>query len=188
MVRLYHIRPMNFNELKRKAFFWVERLQISRGERIGIALLLGIIVLLLAANLFLRRSYNYNQENYGQILAEFQKRNEAAEQEKAALIEKYSPGPEVNRTEKVKETEPAAPPSEEPSSTPETTASKIININTADLKTLQTLKGIGPTYAKRIIEYRQTNNGFDSIDELVNVKGIGEKRLENIRPYIKLED
>ncbi|HBQ59449.1 MAG TPA: hypothetical protein DD671_07440 [Balneolaceae bacterium] len=66
--------------------------------------------------------------------------------------------------------------------------SDIVNINTASLQQLQTLDGIGPAYAQRILDYREANDGFDSIDELVNVKGIGEKRLENIRPYIKLED
>ena len=59
-----------------------------------------------------------------------------------------------------------------------------INVNTADLATLQLLPGIGATYANRIIEYREEHGGFNSSEELLNIKGIGEKRLEKIRPLI----
>lgn len=61
-----------------------------------------------------------------------------------------------------------------------------ININTADQATLQLLPGIGEAYAKRIIEYRQQNGGFSSIDELTNISGIGEKRLQRLRPVVTL--
>src|SRR5690554_1810446 len=62
-----------------------------------------------------------------------------------------------------------------------------ININEADQETLQHLPGIGPAYAKRIIEYREQIRGFTSIEELINVKGIGEKRLEKIRPLVSVD-
>ncbi len=61
-----------------------------------------------------------------------------------------------------------------------------ININTADQATLQLLPGIGETYAKRIIEYRQENGGFKSIDELMRIRGIGEKRLQRLRPVVTI--
>ena len=59
-----------------------------------------------------------------------------------------------------------------------------ININTATSQELQTLRGIGPTLAQRIIEYRQTSGGFSTVDDLTNVKGIEEKTLEKIRASI----
>ncbi len=62
-----------------------------------------------------------------------------------------------------------------------------INVNEADQATLELLPGIGPSYAKRIIEYREANGGFDSISELINIKGIGEKRLAKIRPLISVD-
>ena len=58
------------------------------------------------------------------------------------------------------------------------------NINTATSQELQTLRGIGPALAQRIIEYRQTSGGFSTVDDLTNVKGIGEKTLEKIRDSI----
>lgn len=61
-----------------------------------------------------------------------------------------------------------------------------ININTADQAMLELLPGIGPTYAKRMVEYRAQNNGFSAIEELLNIKGIGEKRLAKIRPLITI--
>lgn len=61
-----------------------------------------------------------------------------------------------------------------------------ININTADQATLELLPGIGKTYAERIIEYREQNGGFKSVEELINVRGIGEKRLERLRPVVTI--
>ena len=59
-----------------------------------------------------------------------------------------------------------------------------ININTATSQELQTLRGIGPAMARRIIEYRQISGRFSTVDDLTNVKGIGEKTLEKLRDSI----
>ena len=56
----------------------------------------------------------------------------------------------------------------------------IININTATSEQLQSLPGIGPVLADRIIAYRKDHGAFGSIGELMNVSGIGEKKLEAI--------
>ncbi|MEX0844331.1 MAG: phospholipase D-like domain-containing protein [Balneolaceae bacterium] len=62
-----------------------------------------------------------------------------------------------------------------------------ININTADEATLQLLPGIGPAFSKRIIEYREQNGGFDNVDDITNVRGIGPKTLEKLRPITTVE-
>jgi len=62
--------------------------------------------------------------------------------------------------------------------------SSLININTADEKQLDALPGIGPTLAARIVEYRQANGPFKSIEEVKNVSGIGEKRFADIKDFI----
>ena len=59
-----------------------------------------------------------------------------------------------------------------------------ININTASLETLKTLPKIGDVKANSIITYRETNGSFKSIDEIKNVKGIGDTLFESIKEYI----
>lgn len=64
------------------------------------------------------------------------------------------------------------------------TGAKKININRATAYELESLPGIGSVTAKKIINYRKTNNGFNSIEELKNVPGIGEKKFESLAEYI----
>lgn len=59
-----------------------------------------------------------------------------------------------------------------------------VNINTAESAELQTIPGIGPSKAARIIEYRQSNGNFSSIEDIQNVSGIGSKTFESIKDYI----
>jgi len=59
-----------------------------------------------------------------------------------------------------------------------------ININVADITKLQEIPGIGPVTAQKIIEYRENNGKFKTIDEIKKVNGIGEKTYENIKDYI----
>lgn len=65
--------------------------------------------------------------------------------------------------------------------------SGLININTADQKSLESLPKIGPAIASRIIDYRNVNGSFKSIEEIKNVKGIGDKTFEQIRDLITVE-
>jgi len=63
-----------------------------------------------------------------------------------------------------------------------------ININTASFEELQTLYGIGPVKAQAIIDYRNEKGFFNTVEELVNVPGIGPKTLEKIRDEITVVD
>ncbi len=62
----------------------------------------------------------------------------------------------------------------------------VININTASVSELDGLTGIGPTYAQRIVEYREANGGFKSIEELKNVKGIGDKTFDKLKDSVTI--
>jgi comEA protein len=63
-------------------------------------------------------------------------------------------------------------------------AANPVNLNTATAAELQTLPKIGAAAAARIIEYRQKSGGFKKVEDLMNVKGIGEKTFLRLKPLI----
>ena len=63
----------------------------------------------------------------------------------------------------------------------------VVDLNTADTVTLQLLHGIGPTYARRIVRYREQIGGFHSADQLLEVYGFTPELLSHIAPYLTLD-
>jgi len=63
----------------------------------------------------------------------------------------------------------------------------VVNINTADTEALMLLPRVGPSVAGRIIEFRQKNGKFKSVEDLMLVRGVGEKTFELIKPYVAIE-
>lgn len=61
-----------------------------------------------------------------------------------------------------------------------------VNVNTASAEELETLPGIGPVLAQRIVDYRAAHGAFASEEELLNVEGIGKTKLDNMRGAITL--
>lgn len=59
-----------------------------------------------------------------------------------------------------------------------------VDVNTASVEQLTALPGVGPTLAARIVEHRQKEGAFKSIQELMNVKGIGERSFQKLQPYL----
>lgn len=72
------------------------------------------------------------------------------------------------------------------SQAPVAVESKLVNINTADSEELQTLSGIGPKIAEKIIQYRTTNGPFQKTEDIMNVKGIGPGKFAKIRDKIQI--
>ena len=94
-------------------------------------------------------------------------------------------------TERLPETEESAPAAQ--TRAPETDAVPTrqapparIELNSADAATREGLPGIGPVLAQAIVEYRAAHGPFSSVDELLEVSGIGETKLDNIRNDITL--
>ena len=63
-------------------------------------------------------------------------------------------------------------------------ANAIVNLNTATAAELQTLPGVGAATARLILDHRQKNGGFKKIEELMTIKGIGEKSFLKIKPRV----
>ena len=67
-------------------------------------------------------------------------------------------------------------------------AAGTVDINTADKETLMSLSGIGEAFADRIIEYRDQNGGFKAVQELTNIRGIGQTLVEKNREMLTVGD
>lgn len=72
------------------------------------------------------------------------------------------------------------------SASPGGTADGIVDLNLADASALETLPGVGPALAQRIIDWRSANGGFSSVDQLLEVSGIGPSTLERVRAQARV--
>lgn len=179
--------------MKRRIFFFLEKLKITPRERKAIASLMIIFVLLAICNLALKPSEPFQDEQYVELQQQFRKRTAQLEAAKAKQMERYFPPVQKQQKMSVLPDTISSDTTDSTSSAEESEPSKEpgksrINVNKADQETLKTLPGIGPAYSKRIIEYRQEHGGFKTIGELKKIKGIGEKRLEKLEPFVKLTD
>lgn len=195
---------MDFSKYKRKYFFLIDKLQVSKTERMAFVILFSVLSLLLTGSFFIKQTYNYRQESYNQILAEFERKSIQLYQQKAENDKRYLPPsiPEDEKDESIKAankvitavsretgtgeitaaTEPDVPNGETGKAEP--AAVLKININKAGIDELKQLKGIGDATARNIISYRNENGAFKTAEDLLQVRGIGEKRLEDIKPHI----
>jgi competence protein ComEA len=80
----------------------------------------------------------------------------------------------------------AAPAAAQPGATAPAVPDQPVNLNTATLEQLDTLDGVGPATAKKILDYRTEHGGFGSVEELDQIPGIGEKRLAALRERVRV--
>lgn len=167
---------LKVGELIEKYKFWIG----------GILLLL----IILSSGYLLYRE-NYFKPAVSKELGEQSKKIESLEAEITELRDQVSSKEETTRPNTVNTTEASDQTSVEVgkvagASTAKVTVSGKVNINTADLSQLDTLSGIGPAYAQRIIDYRVSKGGFKTLEELMNVKGIGQKTYDKFKDKISL--
>lgn len=137
---------------------------------------------------------NYGQESIGDKIKSQEERIKQLENKYEALSTKSETNISTQNTNIQKEPQGAvagASDLKDPSTSvgmtkPTTSITGKININTASASQLDALPGIGAVYSQRIIDYRNANGGFKSIDEIKNVKGIGDKTFEKFREQITI--
>lgn len=175
--------------MKRTIFFWLERLKITPAERKTLSGLMILLVLLGGANLALSPSVPFEQSDYRELEKQFNQRTAELKAEEEELMERYFPPPEKQEISvRADTTEDDTASSESEDKVHQEAGKRQININTATTDKLERLPGIGPTYARRIVAYRKENGSFERFEELKKIDGIAEKRLENLKPFIKLTD
>ena len=102
------------------------------------------------------------------------------------LAEPLTDGQKIEVPRRGEDVQITAPTTPVPGSTTSAVPGGTININTADQITLETIPGIGPVTAQAIIAYRTEVGSFSSIEQLLEVSGIGPATLESMRPYVTL--
>jgi len=182
--------------MKRKLFFWLDRLQIKRSERIAISSLMTLMLILVTVLTFADFTPDVDQDSYRELEAVFRERSKARQAEHDAIMARYTPLQNVSDQQSV-ESSPLPLPEVNDSAKsdsfkePEITEyapidTARININKATAEELQQLPGIGPAYSTRILEWRKEYGEFTRVDQLLEIRGIGPVRLEKIRPLIEL--
>ncbi len=171
--------------MKRKIYFLLERLEISRNERITISMLLLSLIIFSGIALLKHPVANYDPEDYKEIEEIFKERNRQMDSEKEEILVRYTPLTDTVHEAVIDEPVPVLMNSEMDENNMEAVRDTV-NINLATSEELQRLPGIGPAYADRIIDWREENGLFTSPDQLLEIRGIGEKRLEQLLPFIKL--
>lgn len=176
--------------MRRKIYFFLDRLQISRNERMVLALCGACLILLTVMNLVTEQRPEFDPELYRELELRFEERN----QENRAILARYSGRLNEGIPEIPADTISELPDGDVDVSTDTPPAAEdsggrlTVDINRAGLEELQELPGIGPVYAGRILEWREQHGNFMELEQLMEIRGIGERRLEILLPHIRITE
>lgn len=178
--------------MRRWFYFFLERLNITPGER---RLVITAIILFLAVTLFdyfTRPGDPFNSAYYSPLEKEFRKdivlarKRDSLQKAKFYTIHKITSNKERKRAFHQNRTRDINTGKSSKKRKKELLKKASVAINSADVKTLMLLPGIGPKTAEKIIVYRKKNGLFSSFSDIMKVKGIGKKKLKKIKPYLRL--
>jgi competence protein ComEA len=142
-----------------------QRLAITRYEGVAVLTLAGLCLLGLAAKHYLPSGARPDPDAYAKVKARF-------EAQTAAL-------PGANR--------PAAHPAGgSTTSTAVEGKAPRIDLNAATAVDLEQLPGLGPTLSRRVVEYRRTHGPFTAVDDIMRIRGIGEKTLARLKDQLNV--
>ena len=175
--------------MKRRLFFFIEKLSITPGERKTMAVLISLILILTTVQFVIPQQQAYTSESYSEIIQEFNLLSAAFLEEEREILARYEPSSEQlnNNSDETSFTEHAAGAQTVTELQQSVSKDTLVHINKAKAVDFERLPGIGPAIANNIVRFREENGQFESIDDLLNVRGIGEARLESIRQYLTLE-
>jgi comEA protein len=185
---------MNTDLIKRRAVLLLERIGIRSSE---LALIL-ILVLVLGVLSWIKGILPgpvspFSQETYKEVEAVFKARAEQALKEDSIRLARFHHPEAFLANAAKKDSVKAAKKDSIKAARQAGKKSKTkpqqhfpISLNTADAALLESIPGIGPKIASEIVLYRTQKGPFLSIEELLNIRGIGPKTLEKLKPYVKL--
>ncbi len=97
------------------------------------------------------------------------------------------PKEEISQTQPEQSIAIQVPETSPVTSVPTVKAASKVNLNRASADELQILPGIGPVLAQRMVDWRKAHGRYRTVDDLQEVKGIGKKRLEQLRPLVSVK-
>ena len=172
---------------KRDIYFFFQKISLGNQERVFIYWLVGLLVSVELVNQTGLLKEKAPEYDYSQLDSLISTRTAAMQAAYDSTIRfQYEPTTEtMELVEQRKEEKKKKKPS---NSKPKVESKPvIININTATLSEWILVPGIGEKTAQVILDYRLKNGSFQSLEDLKKVKGIGDKKLEKLRPFLKIE-
>jgi comEA protein len=133
---------------------------------------------------FVSSASPFDKKDYQQVDKEFQERTAALKRKERTILARYR-GKSSTKAALNNGTQDTV--KKEKADKVNSQQKPLINVNTAGLKELQKLPGIGPAYARRIIQYRKKSGAFKTSGDLLKIKGIGPATFEKMKPFISLK-
>ena len=169
--------------IRRKLFFLLDRWHVPHAERIWLLLLMGISVVSWTVQAFIQHPEGLWSQEYIQEREQFERLFATHIQNHNERMQRYGSVGEPYVINPISEIEPYPPVSKN-----DQLDSVWLDLNKATASELQQIKGIGPSTAQKILDWRTQNGRFDSLGQLIDVKGIGPKSLLKMRPFLFVRD